>query len=469
MAAMRRVLLVVPLVVGAGLLPGCFLDRAGFGSAREDGGPVDGRVAPRDARVEDARVEEDTGVPPRDGGRCDPAAPDLCNGFDDDCDPSSADGADEPGIGEPCDDARDADLCADGTQACIGGFLVCDGDDGDQPDEVELCNGLDDDCDPSTPDGSAEVTLGGSCDDDDADLCPDGTWSCADGALACGGGGPSPMELCNGVDDDCDPSTPDGSEDPGVGAACDDADADLCAEGALACVDGALACVGDDGDQPDEVELCNGLDDDCDPGTPDGMGDPSLGRPCDGGDSDRCEEGMWICDSGSMRCTDGSGDSIESCNGLDDDCDGSVDEGAGCPCTHRVNPNDGHGFIFCGGWGDQRSWTDARDWCRGGGRGYELARVDSRGEMRWIDQQLDDIAGNRRWWIGANDRVAEGTYAWTDGSSATYTNWRSGEPNNAGDEDCVHVDPQSDGRDTRGGWNDADCGLSDRFVCEAGP
>lgn len=352
MAAMRRVLLVVPLVVGAGLLPGCFLDRAGFGSAREDGGPVDGRVPPRDARVEDARMEEDTGVPPRDGGRCDPAAPDLCNGFDDDCDPSSADGADEPGIGEPCDDARDADLCADGTQACIGGFLVCDGD---------------------------------------------------------------------------------------------------------------------DGDQPDEVELCNGLDDDCDPGTPDGMGDPSLGRPCDGGDSDRCEEGMWICDSGSMRCTDGSGDSIESCNGLDDDCDGSVDEGAGCPCTHRVNPNDGHGFIFCGGWGDQRSWTDARDWCRGGGRGYELARVDSRVEMRWIDQQLDDIAGNRRWWIGANDRVAEGTYAWTDGSSATYTNWRSGEPNNAGDEDCVHVDPQSDGGDTRGGWNDADCGLSDRFVCEGGP
>ena len=195
MAAMRRVLLVVPLVVGAGLLPGCFLDRAGFGSAREDGGPVDGRVPPRDARVEDARMEEDTGVPPRDGGRCDPAAPDLCNGFDDDCDPSSADGADEPGIGEPCDDARDADLCADGTQACIGGFLVCDGDDGDQPDEVELCNGLDDDCDPSTPDGSAEVTLGGSCDDDDPDLCPDGTWSCADGALSCVGGGTSPMEL----------------------------------------------------------------------------------------------------------------------------------------------------------------------------------------------------------------------------------------------------------------------------------
>ena len=344
---MRRVVLVV---LASAWLGGCFLQRSGAGA-----GDLDAAVTPSDGGRPDARPgdagdagEPDTGVVRRDGGGCDPEAPELCNGVDDDCDPSTPDGADEPDLGAACDDPRDVDLCPDGTRVCLGGFMVCDGDDGDQPDEVELCNGLDDDCDPSTPDGAGEPTLGG---------------------------------------------------------------------------------------------------------------------PCDGGDADLCEEGAWRCEAGGMRCSDATGDSSESCNGLDDDCDGAVDEGAGCPCDRRTFG--GHSYLFCGHWSEQRTWTSARDWCRG--RGYELAQVDDRVEMRWIDQQLDDIAGNRRWWIGANDRTAEGTWAWTGGGAASYTNWRSGEPNDAGGEDCVHVDPDSDGSDTRGGWNDADCGLEDRYVCEASP
>ncbi|MEC7519082.1 MAG: C-type lectin domain-containing protein [Myxococcota bacterium] len=460
---MRRVVLVV---LASAWLGGCFLQRSGAGA-----GDLDAAVTPSDGGRPDARPgdagdagEPDTGVVRRDGGGCDPEAPELCNGVDDDCDPSTADGADEPDLGAPCDDPRDVDLCPDGTRVCLGGFMVCDGDDGDQPDEVELCNGLDDDCDPSTPDGAAETTLGDACDGDDGDLCLDDRWRCEGGALMCVDDGASTAELCNGLDDDCDPSTPDGAGEPDLGVACDGPDADLCADGARVCVDGALACA-DDGDQPDEVELCNGLDDDCDPSTPDGAGEPTLGGPCDGGDADLCEEGAWRCDAGGMRCSDATGDSTESCNGLDDDCDGAVDEGAGCPCDRRTFG--GHSYLFCGHWSEQRTWTSARDWCRG--RGYELAQVDDRVEMRWIDQQLDDIAGNRRWWIGANDRGVEGTWAWTGGGAASYTNWRSGEPNDAGGEDCVHVDPESDGSDTRGGWNDAECDLEDRYVCEASP
>jgi len=37
--------------------------------------------------------------------------------------------------------------------------------------------------------------------------------------------------------------------------------------------------------------------------------------------------------------------------------------------------------------------------------------------------------------IGFTDQVAEGTWAWIDGSTSTYTNWALNEPNNLGDED----------------------------------
>ncbi|XP_076825901.1 perlucin-like protein isoform X2 [Clavelina lepadiformis] len=45
-------------------------------------------------------------------------------------------------------------------------------------------------------------------------------------------------------------------------------------------------------------------------------------------------------------------------------------------------------------------------------------------------------------WIGMNDISREGTFVWLDGSSASNVNWANGEPNNAGNEDCVLVRPR---------------------------
>ena len=50
-------------------------------------------------------------------------------------------------------------------------------------------------------------------------------------------------------------------------------------------------------------------------------------------------------------------------------------------------------------------------------------------------------------WIGLSDLKEEGVFAWVDGSALDYTNWAGGEPNNAGEEDCVEM--RSDGT-----WND---------------
>ncbi len=78
---------------------------------------------------------------------------------------------------------------------------------------------------------------------------------------------------------------------------------------------------------PGATELCDGIDNDCDPGSPDGMSEAWLHLPCDGTDSDLCEEGTYACVAGSQECSDTSGDDVETCDGTDNDCDGDTDEG----------------------------------------------------------------------------------------------------------------------------------------------
>lgn len=44
-------------------------------------------------------------------------------------------------------------------------------------------------------------------------------------------------------------------------------------------------------------------------------------------------------------------------------------------------------------------------------------------------------------WIGLNDRQIDNRFQWTDGSTVTYTNWNTNEPNNYfnRNEDCVEI------------------------------
>jgi hypothetical protein len=243
----------------------------------------------------------------------------VCNGADDDCDPSTADGsADAVGVG--CD-GGDGDVCVEGTTACTGGMLQCSDATGTTAD---LCNSLDDDCDPASADGSEDPMVGPTCDGPDGDLCTEGTRACASGGVICTDTSSTTVDLCNGLDDDCDPASSDGSEDPAIGVVCDGADGDLCVEGTRVCSGGGPVCNDTTGTTTD---VCNGADDDCDPASADGSEDPAIGVACDGPDGDACTEGTRLCSSGSPVCSDNTGTSVEACNGADDDCDGTVDDG----------------------------------------------------------------------------------------------------------------------------------------------
>ena len=46
---------------------------------------------------------------------------------------------------------------------------------------------------------------------------------------------------------------------------------------------------------------------------------------------------------------------------------------------------------------------------------------------------------NRHIWLDINDISNEGVFVDHDGKPITFTNWMSGEPNNAGDEDAVYI------------------------------
>lgn len=213
----------------------------------------------------------------------------------------------------------------------------------------ERCNGVDDDCDGDVDEDFP--TLGDACDGADLDQCDDDVVVCAgDGTgPTCGGANPDDdLERCNAGDDDCDGATDEGFV--GLGTACDGADVDQCPEGTVACTpDGtATACSDATGDS---VEVCNGGDDDCD-GTPDdGF---MLGVTCDGPDTDQCPEGQVVCDGGGgTTCSDATGNNLEACDALDNDCDGSTDEGfdltsdvANCGQCGRTCVNS-HGTTTC--------------------------------------------------------------------------------------------------------------------------
>lgn len=261
------------------------------------------------------------------------SSPEVCDNLDNNCNNQIDDNP--SGTGAACD-GQDADTCPEGAIVCQSGALVCNDV---SANNVEVCNNVDDDCDGTIDEGNPGG--GGSC-GSSVGVCSPGTLVCQSGTLVCQGGNSGGPETCDGEDDDCNGVVDDNPA--GTGVSCGASDAGECSFGETICVNGTLSCAGEVGPSP---ERCNTLDDDCDTNVDESPVD--AGQPC-GSSIGRCEPGRFACAmNGTLVCVGGVGPTVETCNAIDDDCDGKIDEevpGVGDTCGGGTGPC-GEGTMRC--------------------------------------------------------------------------------------------------------------------------
>ena len=124
-------------------------------------------------------------------------------------------------------------------------------------------------------------------------------------------------DICNGLDDDCDGDVDDGGQ---IGQPCGKSSKGVCKMGIVVCKDLQEQCEGNVDPTP---EICDNLDNNCEGQTDEEF--PEDNAPC-GSSIGICKEGKTWCNKGTLDCKGNVKPQVETCNALDDDCDGATDE-----------------------------------------------------------------------------------------------------------------------------------------------
>jgi hypothetical protein len=235
---------------------------------------------------------------------------------------------------------------------------------------LEECNGVDDDCNGIVDDAPNGGPLTRPC----QTACGAGVEECSDGAWAYCSAAPQD-EICNGIDDNCNGVIDEGCD-------CRHGDVRPCGSSVGACRPGLEECafgkwlMSCHGAVGPTTEICgNGIDDDCN-----GQVDetcacaPGSTQDC-GIDVGACKKGMQACTSSGawQACAGAVSPTMETCNMIDDDCDGLVDWSSAL------------GF----GWkADAHETSDGlSDRCEGA---LDLGMVDDGGP--WVDVPIADAS-----------------------------------------------------------------------------